>query len=110
MKTRALLAVLLAACLLPCSALAKKGRGKTTDGATLFSENCAGCHGNGGRGDGPNSARLQPAPPDLTKSRASEDVIAGVVRDGKGSCPKWRASLSEEEIAAIAKWTHSLQR
>lgn len=89
-----------------------KGKGKSkkpADGGKLFSQNCAYCHGNGGRGDGPNAAKLSPAPADLTRIRSSEDDIGGVVRSGKGSCPSWRASLSDEEIAAVARWARELQ-
>lgn len=96
---------------LPASGFAKGGKGKKApDGATLFKENCSYCHGNGGRGDGPNAAKLSPTPADLTRLASSEDDIAAVVRNGKGSCPSWRASLSEEEIAAVARWARSLQR
>lgn len=96
---------------LPASGLAKgKAKAKKADGATLFSQNCAYCHGNGGRGDGPNAAKLSPPPADLTRIQSSEDDIAGVVRNGKGSCPSWRASLSDDEIAALALWAKKLQR
>lgn len=36
------------------------------EGAVFFTENCASCHGTGGRGDGPLSAGLQPKPTNLT--------------------------------------------
>lgn len=35
------------------------------EGATLFAEHCAVCHGAGGRGDGPAAATLKPPPADL---------------------------------------------
>ena len=34
-------------------------------GRSLFAENCASCHGSGGRGDGPLAAQLDPPPLDL---------------------------------------------
>jgi high-affinity iron transporter len=34
-------------------------------GASLFSEQCAGCHGSSGRGDGPVSAAMDPSPTDF---------------------------------------------
>ena len=37
------------------------------EGAMLFGENCAVCHGATGRGDGPWSAGMVPAPADLTR-------------------------------------------
>ena len=83
---------------------------KQADGAKLFSTNCASCHGTAGRGDGPSAAKLPAKPADLTALGSSEEQIAGVVRDGKGSCPSWRASLDESEISALARFTRSLQR
>jgi len=108
---RVVFALLAAAALVvPAAGLAKgKEKKKAPDGAKLFSQNCAYCHGNGGRGDGPNAAKVSPAPADLTRIRASEDDIAGVVRGGKGGCPSWRASLSDDEIAAVARWAKTLQ-
>ena len=95
---------------LPSDAFAKKRKSKAPSGANLFSENCAACHGNGGKGDGPNAKHVTPKPTDLTKLKADEKAIAGVVRDGKGACPAWRASLYEEEIAAVARFAGTLQR
>jgi mono/diheme cytochrome c family protein len=95
---------------LPGASLAKKSKSKAPSGEKLFSENCSYCHGNGGRGDGPNAERLDPKPADLTKIGSGESDIAGVVKNGKGSCPSWRASLSEDEIAAVARYAKSLQR
>ena len=106
--TIAIAALLLLA--LPGAGLAKKSKSKAPSGEKLFAENCAYCHGNGGRGDGPNAERLDPKPADLTKSRSGESDIAGVVKNGKGSCPSWRASLTDDEVAAVARYTKSLQR
>ena len=40
------------------------------EGAALYDENCALCHGPGGRGDGSLAAGLDPAPADLTRIAA----------------------------------------
>lgn len=46
------------------------------EGQIAFDQNCALCHGDGGRGDGPLAAKLSPAPPDLTRITArAEDVF-----------------------------------
>lgn len=110
MKHAALTLIALLVLALPGAGLAKKSKGKPPSGDKLFAQNCAYCHGNGGKGDGPNAARLTPAPTDLTKSGAGEGEIANVVKNGKGSCPSWRASLTDEEISAVASFTKSLQR
>lgn len=79
-------------------------------GGSLFRENCASCHGTRGAGDGPSAAKLKPKPADLTKSTLDQPGIADVVRNGKNSCPKWRSTLSEEEITAVAAFAKSLQQ
>ncbi|WP_286910545.1 cytochrome c [Roseovarius sp.] len=38
-----------------------------TDGATFFAQNCASCHGDSGRGDGPRAKTLPQRPTDLTQ-------------------------------------------
>jgi high-affinity iron transporter len=39
-------------------------------GGTVYQENCAGCHGNGGRGDGSLGHGMEPRPSDLTNRGA----------------------------------------
>lgn len=81
-----------------------------SSGNALYKQNCAYCHGGGGKGDGPNAAKLRPKPADLTASTLSREEIEGVVRNGKRACPSWGASLKDDEIAAVAAWVKSLQR
>lgn len=45
------------------------------DGRTAYMENCAGCHGVDGRGDGPAARDLAVAPPDLTTITARNGGI-----------------------------------
>jgi mono/diheme cytochrome c family protein len=40
---------------------------RSVDGATIFQNNCAACHGREGRGDGPVSKTLKRSVPDLTR-------------------------------------------
>ena len=42
-------------------------------GRALFAENCAVCHGEGGRGDGPAAGGFTPPPTDLTLLSRSND-------------------------------------
>jgi putative copper resistance protein D len=46
--------------------------GSIAHGAALYREHCAACHGNGGRGDGPGAAGLQPRPADLTAAHTGD--------------------------------------
>jgi mono/diheme cytochrome c family protein len=49
-------------------------------GQALYSEYCAACHGDTGRGNGPAAAALRPRPPDLTglaaRNRGSFPMLA----------------------------------
>lgn len=56
--------VLAPAGLIACAAMTAMP--EPPEGAALFAENCAVCHGSDGRGDGPLASDLHPAPPDLT--------------------------------------------
>ena len=49
-------------------------------GRALFAENCAVCHGDGGRGDGPAAAGMTPPPVDLTRLSADNDGVFPLVR------------------------------
>lgn len=40
------------------------------EGAVLYAEHCAACHGETGKGDGPSAAGMRPAPSDLTRIAA----------------------------------------
>jgi cytochrome c551 len=74
------------------------------DGAALFGDNCAGCHGGDGSGGiGPRLAggRVVAVYPDPA------DQIA-VVTDGRGGMPSFAGQLSEEEIAAVVDYTRTV--
>jgi cytochrome c oxidase cbb3-type subunit I/II len=81
------------------------------DGNALWAENCAGCHGQTGRGDGPAAEWLLPAPPDLslreyTLARLAEIFWNGV--DGT-SMPAWR-DRPLADLAALAGVVQSFSR
>ena len=69
-------AVVAAALLAPAVALAA---GDAAAGKTTFTTNCATCHGEGGKGDGPLGAALTPPPRDFTKAEFKFDTD----KDGK---------------------------
>ncbi|MBK5926627.1 hypothetical protein CCR87_04560 [Rhodobaculum claviforme] len=106
-------------------------------GRTLFDQNCAVCHGPGGRGDGPAAVGITPAPIDLTLlSRnnggtfplvAVMSYIDGYTRDGRdGAMPSFGADMTgpmvmvetgdgvltptPAALLAIAEHVESLQR
>jgi mono/diheme cytochrome c family protein len=76
-KLRHLAVALLASALLV--PLAASAAGNAAAGKTLFTTNCASCHGDGGKGDGPVGATLKPPPRDFTKAEFKFDTD----KDGK---------------------------
>jgi mono/diheme cytochrome c family protein len=71
------------------------------DGAILYSDNCAGCHGPSGSGGvGPSFVGIVERYPEVS------DEIA-VVTDGRGSMPAWADHLTAEEIAAVVEFTRT---
>ena len=105
-------------------------------GRALFAENCAVCHGDSGRGDGPAAAGLTPPPIDLTRLSADNDgvfpmarvmsYIDGYTRSDFDSMPEFGEFLdgplipvdtgdgiltpTPEPLAALAEYLRSLQR
>lgn len=77
-----------------------------SEGATVFAENCAACHGEDGTGD-----RAQGAP-NLTDAiwlyGGDKDTLTKTVTYARfGVMPAWQGRLSEADIRAVASWVHS---
>ena len=102
------------------------------DGAQLFRNHCATCHGAAGRGDGPMSAALRKPPADLTKfalknggvfpTERLRRIIDGrdVPSHGDRDMPVWGIALRtsrdaggfdsvEARIDALVRYIQSLQ-
>jgi mono/diheme cytochrome c family protein len=85
-------------------------------GQRLFVRNCAACHGEGGRGDGPGGRYQPKRPADFTNPRTmlagtSRLYTAKIRRGGMGTgMPYWGSIFTEEELAALVSylWTFSL--
>ncbi|MBT3529577.1 MAG: c-type cytochrome [Gammaproteobacteria bacterium] len=71
-------------------------------GEELWQNNCSGCHGEQGRGDGPAAAWLEPAPVDLSKHRYQADLLADILWNGVHgtSMPAWR-DLPLSDLSAL---------
>ena len=105
-------AVLVVALVLATSARARADA--APDGARIYAEQCAGCHGDDGRGDGPAAAALVPRPrnfrdPAFWQDRTSAQIEA-IVRAGKPGTMMmaFGGALSDAEIAAVARFVQSL--
>jgi mono/diheme cytochrome c family protein len=74
------------------------------NGAAVFANRCASCHGSdGGGGLGPqlSGGRVVARFPDIA------DQIA-VITNGRGGMPGFGSRLSAQEIAAVAEYTRTL--
>ncbi len=77
-------------------------------GAEVFATNCASCHGETGKGDGPAAAGLSPPPADLKQHIPlhSEGQTFLFVSDGlPGSAmPAWSDQLTEEQMWDVVNY------
>lgn len=85
-------------------------------GAGLFPQNCANCHGVEGRGDGPAAAGLPVPPADLTAAHLWEHsdgemywwLLHGIDRpDGGQSMPGTAGRLSDKDRWALIDWVRA---
>ena len=81
------------------------------EGRKLWAQNCEGCHGEDGAGDGPAAAWLQPAPVNLTEHEYRTDLLADILYNGVygSSMPGWR-DHSPAQLAALIQVVQSFSR
>ncbi len=112
-------AFLLAAIALAWSAGAAHARpGDHEAGRLIFKQQCAACHGKGGKGDGPAAVALNPKPADLSDparlgTRTDEELIAvvskgGAVRGLSPVMPAFEGSLSPDQIRQVVAYVRAL--
>jgi len=67
----------------------------------MFSEYCANCHGDSGKGDGSDAMMYDPAPSDLTDAghmnKLSDGEIYYQITQGRKPMPSFRNKLTEEQ-------------
>jgi mono/diheme cytochrome c family protein len=75
---------------------------EVSSGLSLWRDNCSGCHGAEGAGDGPGAAWLEPPPTNLTARTYTLERVADILWNGvHGSAmPGWR-DQSPESLAAL---------
>lgn len=84
-------------------------------GQAVFVTNCATCHGEDGRGNGPAAVGLEPPPADLsdatwTTGDGSLEAIRNTIENGSPGTAMiaWKGTLTEAQIDAVARHVHSM--
>jgi mono/diheme cytochrome c family protein len=85
-------------------------------GRTIYKANCAPCHGESGRGDGPGAGVMKPAPRDHTDraymSTLTDEDLAKVIQMGGGIKGKplmpGNPQIRGDALAALVAYTRSL--
>lgn len=89
-------------------------------GQILFARNCAPCHGEAGRGDGPSAAGFATRPADLADGRLMnglpDEFLRNVIENGGPSeglaptMPPFKALLSALEVQQVLAYVRALAR
>ena len=86
-------------------------------GKQLFTDNCATCHGDSGKGDGPAGASLTPKPANLTvvAPTKQDDFLNWFISEGGAAAGKspsmvaWKGTLSQDEIWQVITYVRTLK-
>jgi mono/diheme cytochrome c family protein len=84
------------------------------NGAALYAVHCASCHGDGGMGDGPAGAALDPAPAAIahTSQMMGDDYLFWRISEGSGSfntaMPGWKSILAESSRWDLINYVRAL--
>ncbi|MBF0254568.1 MAG: c-type cytochrome, partial [Candidatus Omnitrophica bacterium] len=97
--------------------------GAVTDGAALYAEHCARCHGDTGAGDGPDFVMQRPRPTDFTRAKYKFrstplgtlphiDDVRRIVKRGNlaTAMPPFEDRLTEDEINTVSDYVLNISR
>ncbi len=111
------LAILAAVVLFPSVVL---GQGDPAKGKELFTKHCGGCHGPGGKGDGPAAAAINPKPSDLTNKASmaglKDQYLFDLIKKGGAAVgkspliPPFESKLKDGEIRDVIAYVKSLAK
>jgi mono/diheme cytochrome c family protein len=81
------------------------GRGKA-----VYTADCASCHGNSGKGDGPAAKDLEKPPGDMTKLGGQSDgALFWKITEGKKPMASYATKLSEQQRWDVINYMKSLK-
>jgi mono/diheme cytochrome c family protein len=95
-----------------------QAKGDANAGKVKYETLCAGCHGSGGRGDGPAAGALNPKPANLSDAAyyqtVSDKYLFEIIKEGGSKVkksplmPAWRGALNDKEILNVIAYLRSL--
>ena len=102
----------------PASANATKNPVVTTPaiiatGKTLYTTNCAPCHGVKGKGDGPAAVALNPKPADHTSKliqSESDGSLFWKITTGKGAMQSYKAQMTDQQRWILVNYIRTLKK
>jgi mono/diheme cytochrome c family protein len=79
-------------------------------GRDLYRQNCTGCHGMEGSGNGPAAAALAPNPTNFHEQRPAKAHALHVLREGVPgtAMPPWEVQMSNAQREAVVAYLDSL--
>jgi len=80
---------------------------------TLYITNCAPCHGDKGKGDGPAAAALTPKPADHTSTALRNEPDGSLfwkISEGRSPMPQYKKMLSETQRWELIDYIRSLSK
>ena len=89
--------------------VASSGAAFGADGAALWAQNCASCHGKDGSGNTTMGKKL--GVKDYSKSQSFSDAeAANVIKNGKGKMKSYKDKLSDADVKALVAHIRSLKK
>jgi mono/diheme cytochrome c family protein len=83
------------------------------DAKTLYSTNCAPCHGEKGKGDGPAAASLTPKPADHTSAALRNETDGSLywkISEGRTPMPQFKKIFTDKQRWALVSFIRSLSK
>ena len=88
---------------------AASGAAFGADGASLWAQKCASCHGKDGSGNTAMGKKL--GVKDYTKSQSFSDAEAtNVIKNGKGKMKAYKGKLSDADVKALVAYVRSMKK
>jgi mono/diheme cytochrome c family protein len=81
-------------------------------GKAIYARECATCHGDTGRGNGPDAADLSRQPPDFTApaiAGESDGELFWKLTEGRKPMPRYRRTLSEDDRWNVVNYIRSIE-